>query len=242
MVERLLAERPLNRLCSVQAPLRLADPHAGARLEAGKAMGEPGPLAGQAPPIRPEPASLRNSEQPISLSTFILRRILHTILMLFGVITLTFILGQLVPGDFSNTLGADPLVSSETIDAMRHRFGLDRPWWTQYFLYLRNILLHLDFGESFSLRRPVFAVIHEGLLNTLLLQSSAALVTWALAIAFGVWAAVRQYSPLDKVISLVTCIGLAVPQMLCGLLLLLFAAQTGLFPVGGMRSINLVLV
>jgi hypothetical protein len=82
----------------------------------------------------------------------------------------------------------NPQISPATIEAMRLRFGLDRPWWVQYLLYLKNVFLHLDFGESFSRHQPVFQVLGTGLSNTLVLASAAAVVTWGLAIPLGVLA------------------------------------------------------
>ena len=172
------------------------------------------------------------------MRTFLLRRLLQTIPLLFGITALTFLLLQLAPGDFLNTMAENPAISAETLEAMRHNFGLDRPWYVQYGLYLKNLLLHLDFGESFSRHQPVFAVLREGLGNTLLLASAAALVTWGLAIPLGVWAAVRQYSWVDKLLSLLAFLWLSIPEVLSGLLLLFLAARTHLLPVGGMRSLD----
>ncbi|MFI5370615.1 MAG: ABC transporter permease [Candidatus Eisenbacteria bacterium] len=172
------------------------------------------------------------------MRTYVLRRLLQTIPLLLGISALSFLLLKLTPGDFLNTMAENPAISPATIAAMRHRFGLDQPWPVQYLLYLRNIFLHLDFGESFSRHQPVFAVLREGLLNTLLLAVSAAAITWGLAIPLGVWAAVRQNSWVDRVLSLAAFTWLSVPEVLSGLLLLFVAARSGLFPVGGMRSLD----
>jgi peptide/nickel transport system permease protein len=172
------------------------------------------------------------------MKTYILRRFVQMIPLLFGISALTFILLQLAPGDFMNQMAENPAISPATIEAMRRNFGLDRPWYIQYGLYLRNILLHFDFGESFSRHQPVFTVIREGLSNTLVLAIAAAVVTWGLAIPLGIWAAVRQYSWIDKTLSLIAFIWLSIPEILSGLLLLMLAARTGWFPVGGMRSID----
>mgnify|MGYP001584715672 FL=1 len=173
------------------------------------------------------------------MRTYILRRFLQTIPLLLGISALTFILLQLAPGDFLNTMGENPNISQEALDAMRRRFGLDAPWWVQYGLYLKNIFLHLDFGQSFSRHQPVFAVLREGMVNTLILASAAALVSWGLAVPLGVWAAVRQYSWLDKVLSVLAFLGLSIPVVLSGLLLLFLAARSdGILPVGGMRSLD----
>jgi peptide/nickel transport system permease protein len=145
---------------------------------------------------------------------------------------------QLAPGDFLNTVAENPSVSSETLEAMRRQFGLDRPWYVQYGLYLKNVFLRFDFGESFSRHQPVFHVLREGMLNTLLLACAGAVIAWGLAIPLGVWAAVKQYGRADKVLSVFGVVGLSVPEVLSGLLLLMVAARTGWFPVGGMRSID----
>ncbi len=172
------------------------------------------------------------------MRTFLLKRVFQVFPLLIGISALTFLLLQLAPGDFLNTMGENPQISPETLEAMRQRFGLDQPWWVQYGLYLKNLFLRFDFGESFSRHQPVFLVLREGLLNTLLLAGAAAIVTWGLAIPLGVWAAVRQYSWVDRILSLLAFIWLSIPEVLSGLLLLLLAAKTGWFPVGGMRSID----
>lgn len=172
------------------------------------------------------------------MRTFILRRLLQTIPLLLGISALTFLLLQLAPGDFLSTQAENPMITAETIEAMKHRFGLDQPWYVQYFRYLERVFLHFDFGESFARHQPAFEVLREGMLNTLVLAVAAALVTWGLAIPLGVWAAVRQYSWVDKALSTLAFLWLSIPEVLSGLLLLFLAAHTGAFPVGGMRSID----
>lgn len=169
---------------------------------------------------------------------YVLTRLLHTLPLLFGISLLTFLLLQLAPGDFLNQVSENPAVSQETIDAMRRQFGLDRPWYVQYGMYLRNIIFRFDFGESFSRHQPVFTVLREGLSNTLLLAVASALVTWCLALPLGIWAAVRQHTWVDRLLSVVAFVWLSVPEILSGLLLLMLAARTGWFPVGGMRSLD----
>lgn len=172
------------------------------------------------------------------MRTYILRRLLQLVPLLLGVAVVTFALLQLAPGDYLSALAENPTVSAATIEAMRHRFGLDRPWPIQLLSYLRNIFLHFDFGESFSLHQPVFTVLRQGVLNTLLLAVSAAFVTWGLAIPLGVWAGWRQHTAVDRGLSLAAFVALSVPEVLSGLLLLMLAARTGWFPVGGMRALD----
>ena len=172
------------------------------------------------------------------MRTYILRRVLQTIPLLVGISALTFLLLQLAPGDFLNQMAENPSISAETIEAMRRNFGLDQPWYVQYGRYLRNVVLHLDFGQSFSRHQPVFDVLRDGLENTLLLAGASALVTWGLAIPLGMWAAVKQHSWIDRGLSFIAFVWLSIPEILSGLLLLMLAARTGWFPVGGMRSID----
>jgi peptide/nickel transport system permease protein len=172
------------------------------------------------------------------MRTYVLRRLLQLIPLLLAVVVLTFALLQAAPGDYVTTVSADPQVPTATLEAMRHRFGLDRPWPVQLGLYVRNLVLRFDLGESFSLHRPVAEVLRQGLLNTLLLALAGALLTWCLAIPLGAWAAARHDTPVDRSLSVLAFAGLAVPEVLSGLLLLMLAARTGWFPVGGMHSLD----
>ena len=84
------------------------------------------------------------------MRTYVLRRLLQTIPLLLGISLMTFLLLQLAPGDFLNQMAENPGISAETIEAMRVRFGLDKPWYVQYGIYLRNVIFNFDFGQSFS--------------------------------------------------------------------------------------------
>ena len=172
------------------------------------------------------------------MRTYVLRRLLQTIPLLFGISLMTFLLLQLAPGDFLNQMAENPGISAETIEAMRVRFGLDKPWYVQYWIYVQNVVLHLDFGQSFSRHQPVFEVLSEGFTNTLILAIAAAVITWGLAVPLGMLAAVRQHSWIDRTLSLIAFVWLSIPEILSGLLLLMLAARTGWFPIGGMRSLD----
>jgi peptide/nickel transport system permease protein len=172
------------------------------------------------------------------MRTFVLRRLLQLVPLLLAVIVLTFALLAAAPGDYVTTVAADPQVPTATLEAMRHRFGLDRPWPVQLGLYVRNLVLGLDLGESFSHHRPVADVLRGAVANTLLLALAGALLAWGLAVPLGAWAAARQGRLVDRALSAAGFAGLAVPEVLSGLLLLMFAARTGWFPVGGMHSLD----
>jgi len=151
---------------------------------------------------------------------------------------LTFLLIHLAPGDFLSQVEINPQVSPETIASMRERFGLDKPWPVQYLLWIKNIFLKLDFGESFSRHQPVFQVLAPAAMNSLGLALAAALVTWVLALPLGILAAVKQHSWVDRVASLVAVLGISVPEVFLALLVLFMAAKTGWFPLGGMVSLD----
>jgi peptide/nickel transport system permease protein len=172
------------------------------------------------------------------MRTYVLRRLLQVVPLLLGISALTFLLLQLAPGSFVDSLAENPQVSPELLERMSRNFGLDRPWYVQYALYLRNIFLRLDFGQSFSYHQPVFEVLRHGMFNTLVLAVAGALVTWGLAIPLGVIAAVRQDSWVDRSLSVAAFVWLSIPEVLSGLLLLMFAYETGWFPIGGMRDID----
>jgi peptide/nickel transport system permease protein len=171
------------------------------------------------------------------MRTYVLRRVLQAVPLLLGVSALTFLLIQAAPGDFLSTMAENPSISPETLEAMRQRFGLDQPWWLQYLHYLWN-LLRFDLGESLSRHAPVAGVLVAALGNTLLLSVAGALVTWGLAIPLGVLAAVRKGSAVDRGLTVFAAVGMSIPEVLSGLLLLMLAVRTGWFPAGGMHAVG----
>lgn len=168
---------------------------------------------------------------------YIVRRFLHMIPLLIGISLISFFIIQLAPGDFLTQQALNPQVSAERIAQERARFGLDKPIYLQYIIWLKN-MLRLDFGYSFAYRLPVFTLIKSRLYNTFILSLSAMVFTWVLSIPLGIVSAVKQYSWLDKLISVFAFLGLAIPNFFFALLLLYMAMKSGWFPVGGMYSID----
>jgi peptide/nickel transport system permease protein len=158
--------------------------------------------------------------------------------ILLGISLLSFFVIQLAPGNFLTVMKADPQVSKERIAEMERKFGLDEPWPVQYALWLKNIVLHFDFGYSFANKRPVGELIGERLRNTLYLSLTAMVIAYGLAIPLGVISAVRQYSWIDKSSSFLAFLGLSIPEVFFALLMILVAAKTGWFPIGGMESLD----
>ncbi len=172
------------------------------------------------------------------MSSFIIRRLLIGLLLLWGASLMGFSIMKAAPGDYFDRLKMDPRVSQEYIDQVRERYRLDEHVLVQYGAWLWNFV-RLDFGYSFEYKLPVSHVIKDRVLNTLLLNAVAILLTWTIAIPIGIYAAVRQYSIGDKILSGLAFVGMSLPGFFSALLLLyIFAAVLGWLPSGGLRSLD----
>jgi peptide/nickel transport system permease protein len=168
---------------------------------------------------------------------FILKRLLLTLPLLLGMTLITFLAIQLAPGDFLANLKLNPQISPETIRLYANKFHLDKPLWQQYLIWLKNIL-HGDFGDSFSYRAPVAAVIASRAFNTFILSLSSLIFTWTIVIPLGVLAALNRDKFIDRLISFLSYLGMALPAFFLALILLYFSTFTGWLPLGGMRSLR----
>jgi peptide/nickel transport system permease protein len=170
---------------------------------------------------------------------YVVRRLLQAALTMLLASALSFFIIQLAPGDYLDALRQNPQISEETIKGLQQRFGLDKPIWDQYLLWLKQIVTQGDFGISFAYQRPVSALLWERVPATLLISFASLIATWAIAIPLGVIGAVQQNQMIDRVIRTISYIGQGFPTLITGLLLLFFAQLTSpLFPVGGMTSIE----
>lgn len=163
-------------------------------------------------------------------------RVGAALVLLWIVLTLTFALLHLAPGDPSRII-IDPRVSPAQQEALRHALGLDQSLPRQYAHWLGAIVLHADWGTSFSHHEPVSGVIRRALPPTLLLTTGALFVQYALGIACGVFAAQRKDRWADHLIRLFTQTLYSLPVFWLGLMAILLMSQTlGWLPSGGMRS------
>lgn len=169
---------------------------------------------------------------PAVLSGFVARRVAATIGVLWGVSVAVFALIHLVPGD-PVRLALGTRFDQETYDQLRAESGLDRPLVSQYFHWLGGAL-HGDLGVSFRREDAVSAVIAERLPATLSLAVAAVVVALAISIPLGLAAALRPRSVVDRVCTLVSQVGISVPDFWLGILaILLLAGSLGWFPAGG---------
>ena len=165
------------------------------------------------------------------------RRVLHGLVLLFGVSVLTFALLSAAPGNLFDELRLNPQISPETVTALKAEYGVDRPWLTRY-AYWTSSALRGDFGYSLSYRCMVGKLLWPRVRNTLLLTVLATLLSWVIAIPWGMFEALRRSQWVDRLGGGITATLLAIPELVLGLLLLLLAARTGWFPAGGMLSTN----
>lgn len=167
--------------------------------------------------------------------SFILKRILVAIPMLLGIALLTFVLMQMTPGNFLDTIRLDPQVSEETIAHYQKLYQLDKPLWQQFGYWLRN-LARLEFGHSFYYNVPVADIIGGRLWNTFVLSFASFLLTWLVAIPLGICAALHRNRWVDRLIQLVSYMFLSLPSFFIAMILLYWASHSGVLPLGGMYS------
>jgi len=165
----------------------------------------------------------------------IARRVLHGLLLLFGVSALSFALLSAAPGNLFDELRLNPQISADTVAALKAEYGIDKPWPIRYVRWLES-MLRGEFGYSLSYRCAVGTLLWPRARNTLLLTSLATLLAWIIAIPWGVLEALKRGKWLDRIGGGLTAIFLAIPELVLGLLCLLLAARTGWFPIGGMFS------
>lgn len=172
------------------------------------------------------------------MRTYVARRLLGMIPLLFGILTLNFFLIHLAPGNPFDIFD-NPDLPPEYREMMRKNYGLDRPLPVQYVLYLRSILTEFNLGYSFAKKRPVSDEILDALPNTIQLSLLALLVEMILGIAIGIVAATRQYSAFDNIARVSALTFYSMPSFYLGLLLifLLAGGVWHVLPASGMVDI-----
>jgi peptide/nickel transport system permease protein len=171
---------------------------------------------------------------------YIVQRLLLMIPTLLLISLVTFIIIQLPPGDYLETLVAELKAAGETADLakvefLRKQYGLDQPLWLQYWIWLTG-LLRGDLGYSFEYDRPVSAIIGERLALTFVVSFAAILFTWLMAFPIGVYSATHQYSWGDHGLTFLGFLGLATPNFLLALVLMFVSFSYFGVSVGGLFS------
>ncbi|GAA2597954.1 ABC transporter permease [Dactylosporangium fulvum] len=166
-----------------------------------------------------------------------LRRLANAVALIVAVVLLNFLLIHLAPGDPAVVLaGESGGTSPETLAAIRHAYGLDRPFLTQLLSYLGQVFRG-DLGHSYYFDASVTSLIGQRLGPTLLLSVSAMLFALVLGTVLGVSAARRPNGAYGSGITVLSVVGFAMPAFWLGsLLVLLFGLRLGIFPTAGMES------
>ncbi|MCA9394969.1 MAG: ABC transporter permease [Candidatus Omnitrophica bacterium] len=168
---------------------------------------------------------------------YVIKRLLISIPMLLGISLLTFVFMQMTPGNYLDTLRLDPTVSEDFITELEKLYRLDQGMMAQYFTWLTNIFRG-EWGYSFHYRVDVFDIIKGRLFNSFILSLASFLLTWAVAIPLGVWAALNRNNLIDRGIQFGSYVSLSMPSFFLAMILLYWASQTGFLPLGGMYSPN----
>jgi peptide/nickel transport system permease protein len=173
----------------------------------------------------------------------LLRRLLVSIPQLLLISFITFLFIDLAPGDVLAKYKFDPRISQETVKKLEAKYHFDKPILIQYVYWLGRIV-RLDLGYSFSREANVSTVIGERLLNTFTLAIISIFFTWLIAIPLGIYAAVKQYSWGDRIMSGISYLGMSLPTFFIALLLMFIVYLCkdipiiGAIPKSGMISPN----
>lgn len=169
---------------------------------------------------------------------FLCKRILQALLALFILATLIFFMFRLLPADPTAAM-ADNMMSAEMLEQVVQRFGLDKPLYVQYFLYLKNIIFHFDFGRSFFYNQPVFDVLGDKILNTLILGITGIVIAYIIGTLLGALMAWHRGSKFEQTALVVALACKAAPQFWVGMILIMiFSFKLGWLPHAGMREIG----
>lgn len=165
----------------------------------------------------------------------LLRRLLYALIAIVGVAALVFALLRVVPGNPVATLLGEH-ADKETVERISSSLGLDQPLPVQFANYLLGAL-HGDFGQSYTLGKPVSELIVPAFVNTLWLALAAALVAWVVGIACGLAAAIHKGAIIDRLFMGFSLLGVSLPVFMVGMLLqYVFARYLHWLPVAGVSD------
>jgi peptide/nickel transport system permease protein len=164
------------------------------------------------------------------MARFISRRLLLSLLTLWLLATIVFIIANVLPNDVGRTI-LGPFAPQESVDALNQRLGTDRPILVRYVESIVGIVT-LDFGDSFVSGQPVLPTLLDAILRSAKLAGLALLITIPLAITAGLYAARRRDRPVDRGIVLVGVTSSSIPEFITGtILVVVVGVQLKLLPV-----------
>lgn len=177
-----------------------------------------------------------DGKEVIDMTTYIIRRCLMAIPLLFLISVISFGIMKMAPGD-PTALMMDPMIKQENLEAYKESYGLNDSIVVQYGRWLGN-MVQGNFGESFIRQGvPVSELITARLPNTLLLMLVSTFIAFIISIPLGVWSATKRNSLQDYAITVVSFLGVATPNFWIGLVLIMvLSVHLGWFPIGGVAT------
>ncbi len=166
------------------------------------------------------------------MAVYIARRIMWAIFVLLAISFLTFVIFSVLPSADPVALRAGRNASPEVQHAVRHALGLDKPWYTQYWIQLKALVLHFDFGHDYLNDTSVRSELFDRLPATIGLVIGATVLWLAIGIPIGIMAAVRHGRASDRAATGGSLLFMSAPAYWLGLVgLFLFAKDIGLIPI-----------
>ena len=170
------------------------------------------------------------------MKSYIIKRLLNILIMLFAVSIIVFLLVRLIPGDPARTMAGEH-ASKEILEEMRKKWGLNKPLWEQYLIWLKYAMRG-DFGRSILTHESILTEILERFPNTLELSLFAMLFASTIGITTGIISAVKRYTLFDYISMFLALFGVSMPIFWLGIMLvLLFSIKLNLLPTGGRLSV-----
>ena len=156
---------------------------------------------------------------------YIARRLVLLVPVVFVISIVVFLIIQLPPGDYLttyiNNLKTSGIEVSESVaESLKRQYGLDQPIYTQYYLWIKNMILYGDFGRSFQWNKPVKEILIERIPLTMGVSLATTLFVFLLAIPIGIYSATHKYSIFDYTFTFIGFFGLSVPGFLLALVLM----------------------
>ena len=171
----------------------------------------------------------------------IVRRVLIMIPQLFILSIIVFLIGKMMPGDPFTGLITNPKIDAHRIEELREKAGLNDPWPVQYKNWMKRILLHGDFGVSYTYKIPVPDKLKLPAQNTLWLSLLTVILTYVIAVPLGIYSGRYDGSKFDKAVLVYNFITYAIPSFILSLLfLLLFGYRLRIFPTSGFVGLEAI--
>ncbi|MFB6291583.1 MAG: ABC transporter permease [Candidatus Bipolaricaulia bacterium] len=175
----------------------------------------------------------------MNLTQYIIRRLLFAIPVIFIVTVLSFLIIHMAPGEPIELL-VNPrmLKNPEIVNSIRKKYGLNKPLYIQYFVWLKNICRG-DLGKSLYLKQPISNLLMQRWPNSLNLALAGLFISYIIGVPAGIISAINRGTALDFFSMLFALVGLAIPSFWLALLLMLvFSVNLGWFPIGGYGSLR----